>query len=149
MNKMGYNGIINTQEVLNMAKAKKAKQLSFTLPTRAGLLSDVTAAIAKARVNITAICAYEMAKNAYFMLTTDSTAKTRKCLGFLRIGIEEEDVVVVEMPNKAGELQKVAKRVADGGINIDYMYGTAAIGRSSTCVFKTSDDKKAIKVINK
>ncbi len=132
-----------------MAKAKKVKQLSFTLPTRAGLLADVTDALAKAKVNITAICAYEMAKNAYFMLTTDSAARARKCLAFLRIGLEEEDVVVVEMPNKVGELQRVAKKVADAGINIDYMYGTAATGKSSTCVFKTSDDKKATRAINK
>ncbi len=132
-----------------MTRGKKVKQLSFTLPTRAGLLSDVTGALAKAKVNITAICAYEMAGNAYFMLTTDSVAKAGKCLAFLRIGLEEEGVVVVEMPNKAGELQKVAKRIADAGINIDYMYGTAATGRSSTCVFKTSDDTKAIRVINK
>jgi len=132
-----------------MAKAKKVKQLSFTLPTRAGLLSDVTGAIADAKVNITAICAYEMAKNAYFMLATDSAAKARKALAFLRIGIEIEDVIVVEMPNKVGELKKVAKRIADAGINIDYMYGTAAAGKSSTCVFKTSDDRKAIRVINK
>ena len=132
-----------------MAKGKKVKQLSFTLPTRAGLLSEVTSALARAKVNITAICAYEMAKNAYFMLATDSAARAKKRLAFLRIGIEEEDVVVVEMPNKVGELQKVAKKIADAGINIDYMYGTAAAGKSSTCVFKTSDDKKAIKVINK
>jgi hypothetical protein len=132
-----------------MAKGRKVKQLSFTLPTRAGLLSDVTDALAKARVNITAICAYEMAKNAYFMLTTDSPARARKCLTFLRIGLEEEDVVVVEVPNKVGELQKVARRISEAGINIDYMYGTAAAGRSSTCVFKTSDDKKAVKVVNK
>jgi len=132
-----------------MAKAKKVKQLSFTLSTRAGLLSDVTSAIAKAKVNITAICAYEMAKNAYFMLTADSAARAKKCLAFLKIGIEEEEVVVVEMPNKVGELQKVAKKIADAGINIDYMYGTAAAGKSSTCVFKTSDDKKAIRAINK
>lgn len=132
-----------------MAKAKRVKQLSFTLSTRAGLLSDVTSAIAKAKVNITAICAYEMAKNAYFMLTADSAARARKCLAFLKIGLEEEEVVVVEMPNKVGELQKVAKKIADAGINIDYMYGTAAAGKSSTCVFKTSDDKKAIRAINK
>jgi hypothetical protein len=132
-----------------MVKGKKVKQLSFTLPTRAGLLSDVTSALAQAKVNITAICAYEMAKNAYFMLTTDSASRARKCLAFLRIGLEEEDVVVVEMPNKVGELQKVAKKISDAGINIDYMYGTVAAGRSSTCVFKTSDDRKAIKAINK
>jgi len=109
----------------------------------------VTSALVKAKVNITAICAYEMANQAYFMLTTDSAARAGKCLAFLRIGLEEEDVVVVEMANKVGELQQVAKKIVDAGINIDYMFGTAATGKSSTCVFKTSDDKKALRAINR
>ncbi|MBI5025616.1 MAG: ACT domain-containing protein [Nitrospirae bacterium] len=132
-----------------MAKARKLKQISFSMPNRAGLLSEVTAAIAGAKVNITAICAYEMDNSAYFMLTTDSIAKAKKALAPLGVEIKEEEVVAVEMSNKVGELQKVAKRIADAGININYMYGTTSTGKSSTGVFKTADDKKAIKVINK
>ena len=55
----------------------------------------------------------------------------------------------MEIPNKVGELQKVAKKIADAGIDIYYMYGTVGTGKSSLCVFKTADDNKAIKVINK
>jgi hypothetical protein len=58
-------------------------------------------------------------------------------------------VVEVEMPNKPGELQKVAKKIAEAGIDIEYMYGTAGKGKTPTCVFKTPDDQKAIRVINK
>jgi hypothetical protein len=132
-----------------MAKAKRAKQLSFSMPDRAGLLSEVTTAVTKAKVNITAICAYAMDNKAFFMLNTDSSAKARKAIASLGVAVEEEDVVSVEMANKVGELQKVAKRIADAEINIGYMYGTAATGKSSTCIFKTSDDKKATKIINK
>jgi hypothetical protein len=67
----------------------------------------------------------------------------------LGVGIEERDVVEVEMPNKPGELQKVAKKIADAGINIEYMYGTAGKGKTPTCVFRTADDPKAIRVIIK
>jgi hypothetical protein len=132
-----------------MAKAKKVKQLSFTMPSRAGLLSEVSATVAGAKVNINSICAYEVENNGRFMLTTDSNARARKALAKLGAEAKEEDVVAVEMPNKAGELQKVAKKIADAGINISYAYGTTVTGKSSTCVFKTSDDAKAIKVINK
>ncbi|MEW6418262.1 MAG: ACT domain-containing protein [Nitrospirota bacterium] len=132
-----------------MAKAKKSKQLSLIMPNRVGLLSEVSTAIASAKVNINAICAYEMEDKAYFMLSTDSNAKAKKALGPLGVEIKEEDVVAVEMLNKVGELQKVAKKIAEAGINIIYMYGTVGSGKSSICVFKTSDDKKAIKVINK
>ncbi|MEW6215176.1 MAG: ACT domain-containing protein [Nitrospirota bacterium] len=132
-----------------MAKAKKSKQLSFAMPNRVGLLSEVSTAIAGAKVNINAVHAYEIEDKAYFMLITDSNAKAKKALSPLGVEIKEEDVVTVEMPNKVGELQKVAKKIADAGIDINYMYGTTGAGKSSTCVFKTADDKKAIKVINK
>ncbi len=132
-----------------MAKARKTKEISFTMPDKVGLLSEVTTAVGGAKVNITAICAYAMESNAYFMLTADSTAKVKKALAGFGAAIEERDVVEVEMLNKPGELQKVAKKIADAGIDIEYMYATAGKGKTATGVFKTADDKKAIKVINK
>ncbi len=89
-----------------MAKARKTKQISFTIPNKIGLLSEIATAIAGAKVNIGAICAYGMENTAYFMLTTDSNAKAKKAIAALGFGIEEEDVVEVEMANKPGELQK-------------------------------------------
>ena len=132
-----------------IAKARKVREISFTMQNKVGLLWRVTAAIAGAKVNITAICAYAMENSAYFMLTTDSNAKAKKALASLGVGMEEKDVVEVEMLNKAGELQKVAKKIADAGIDIEYMYAAAGAGKTAICVFKTADDKKAIKVINK
>jgi len=132
-----------------MAKVKKSKQLSFTMKNKVGLLSEVSRAIASAKVNITAICAYEMENEAEFMLITQSNEKVKKALSPLKVKIEEEDIITVEMPNKVGELQKVANKISDARIDIYYMYGTAGTGKSSICVFKTSDDKKAIRVINK
>lgn len=131
-----------------MAKAKKVKQLSFSMPNRAGLLSEVATAVAAAKVNIYAVCAYEQEENAYFILTTDSIAKSKKALTKLKIKTKEDEVVVVEMPNKAGELQKIVEKIADAGININYMYGTTGTGRVSVCIFKTSDNRKAVRVIN-
>ncbi len=132
-----------------MAKARRVKELSFVMPNRQGLLSEVTAALSSAKVNITSICAFEMDNSACFMLTTDSAAKARRAISALGAEIESEDVVAVEMPNRVGELRKVAERIAAAGINVYYMYGTTGTGGRSTCLFKTSDDRKAIRVINK
>lgn len=132
-----------------MAKAMKAKQLSFSLPNRPGLLSEVSSAIAGAKVNVTAICAYEMGQTAYFVMNVDSNAKAKKALAAIGADVREEDVVVVEMPNRIGELEKVARKIADAGINIEYVYGTTSTGKTSTCIFKTADNKKVIRVVNK
>lgn len=132
-----------------MAKARKVKEIGFTIPNKVRLLSEVTTAIAGAKVNITAICAYGMEGSAYFMLTTNSNAKAKKALAPLGVAIEEKDVIEVEVSDKPGELQKVAKKIADAGIDIEYMYGTAGSGKKETCIFLTSDNAKAVKVINK
>jgi len=91
-----------------------------------------------------------MQNEATFMLTADSMAKAKKALAPLGVTeLKEEDVFTVEMTNKPGELQKVAKKIGDAGINIIYRYGTTTAGRSATCVFATPDDAQAIKIINK
>jgi hypothetical protein len=132
-----------------MAKATKAKLLSFSMKDRPGLLSEVTSLLAGAKVNITAICAYAMDKTAFFDMTTENNAKAKKALAAMGLKIQEDDVIAVEMPNKAGELDKVAKVISGAGINITYMYGTTSAGRLSTCLFSTSDDRKALRLINK
>ncbi len=132
-----------------MAKAKKVKQLSFMMPDRAGLLSDITTALSNSKVNISNICAYGMEGQATFMLTTDSNAKAKKAIAPLGVELKEEDVLVVEMSNKPGELQKVAKKLADAGINILYMYGTTTGGRTASGIMVTSNDAQAIKLIKR
>jgi hypothetical protein len=132
-----------------MAKATKTRLLSFDMKDRPGLLSEVTEALAGAKVNITALCAYSWEDTAYFDMTTDSNAKAKKALAALKIKVGEGDAVTVEIANKVGELRKVAELLAGGGINIIYMYGTASSGRTSTAVISTSDNRKALRLINK
>ena len=132
-----------------MTKAKKVKQLQLMMSDQPGRLSEITAALAGAKVNISNICAYGMQQEATFMLTVDSNAKAKKALAPLGVEVKEYDVIIVEMPNKPGELQKVARKLGDAWINIIYMYGTSADARSGNCIFATSDDAQAIKLINK
>jgi hypothetical protein len=132
-----------------MAKAARTRLLSFSMKDRPGLLSEVTTALAVAKVNITAICVYAWDDTAYFDMTVDSTAKAKKALAGLKLDVEEEDVITVEMPNKVGELQKAAKVIADAGIDITYLYGTTSTGRTSTALLSTSDNRKALRLINK
>jgi hypothetical protein len=130
-----------------MPKAKKVKQLNFDMSDRPGLLAEITAALTQAKVNIGAICAYAMDNRAFFMILVDSNAKARKALAALKVPFSEEDVISVEIPNTIGSLEKVAKKISDAGINIYFMYGTAGACKNAMCVFSTSDDKKAQKVI--
>ncbi|HXW69600.1 MAG TPA: ACT domain-containing protein [Dissulfurispiraceae bacterium] len=132
-----------------MAKAIKVKLLSFTMKDKPGLLSEITERLANAKISITAICAYTVEDTAYFDLTTENNTQAKKALKGPGLEFEEENIIQVEMPNKAGELDKVAKILADKGINIEYIYGTTLTGKSGSCLFSTSDNAKALKLINK
>jgi len=131
-----------------MAKAMKAKQLSFTLPNKVGLLSEMSSFITAAKINIESICAYEMGDEGYFMLITDNNVKAKKILSHMGAEVKLEDIITVEMPNKIGELQKIAKIISDAGIDINYVYGSPVKGKM-TVILKTGNDKKAINILNK
>ena len=129
-----------------MTKAMKLKQLSFTLPDRIGLLSEVAAFITAAKINIEAICAYGMGEEGRFMIITDNNAKAKKVLSQMGAEVNSEDVIAVEVPNKIGQLQQTARKISDAGIDIAYVYGSP-VKNKMTLIFKTADDKKALKAL--
>jgi hypothetical protein len=133
----------------SMIKARKSKQLFFSVKNRTGLLSEIGNLLTNAKVNITGLCAWGMDNTAFFMLTTSSNAKAKKALSQLKVTVNEDDIITAEIPNKPGELEKVSKKIADAGIDIFYLYGTAGSGRTANCSLKTSNDKKALSAIRK
>jgi hypothetical protein len=131
-----------------MAKAKKIIQLSFSLPNRIGLLSELSSFLTAAKVNIEAICAYGMGDEGYFMIITDNNTKAKKVISQMGAEVKAEKVIVAEMPNRVGQLRQVAKQISDAGVDIHYVYGSPVRGKM-TVIFKTADDKKALKALNK
>ena len=131
-----------------MANAIKLKQLSFTLPDKIGLLAEVTAFITAAKINIEAICAYGMGDEGYFMIITDNNTKAKKVIANMGAEVQTDDVIAVEVPNKMGQLQQVAKKISDAGIDISYIFGSP-VKKKMTLIIKTSNDKKALKALAK
>jgi hypothetical protein len=132
-----------------MAKAIKVKQLLFSLPNNVGLLMEITGVLAKAKINVEAICAYAWEElDASFMMVTDNNTKAKKVLSKMGAKVELEEVLALEVPNKVGELNKATKKIAFAGIDIYYLYGSPAKGKM-TLIFKTENDKKALKALAK
>ena len=131
-----------------MAKAMKIKQLSFTLPNRIGLLSELSSFLTAAKINVEAICAYGMGDDGVFMIVTDNNAKAKRVISQMGAEVAAEEVIAVEMANKAGQLRHVAKQISDAGVDIQYIYGSPVKGKM-TVIVKTADDKKALKALNR
>lgn len=134
-------------------KAKRATEITASFRDAVGLTANVAAALAAAGVNILASTGYSasaMYRKAVFTFLVDKVDKAEKALEkFGADDIEELSVVLVDMPNKVGALEKVTRAIADAGINISYYYVTVLNNKTATCVLKTMDDEKAIKAINK
>jgi hypothetical protein len=132
-----------------MAKVKTVKILTFTLPNKVGQLAAVSALLGEAGVSISAIRAADAGSHAEFQLAVKNPAKAKKALTPLGVEVKESDALCVEMPNKSGRLHKVAKKLAEAGVNIHSTWGTAFTGKTASCVLATSDDKKAIAALEK
>ena len=95
-----------------MAKANKVKQLRFSLPSKVGLLSEVSSFITAAKINIEGICAYEMGEAGVFMLITDNNAKAKKVLSAMGAEIATEEIVTVALQSRC--LWSVLKTTRSG-----------------------------------
>jgi hypothetical protein len=131
-----------------MAKTIKSKQLTFSLPNKIGLLSDVAEAVAEAKVNIEAICAYERGYG-FFMMVADDAAKAKKILTRMGANVHVEDVILLQVPNRVGQLEKISKKISDAGINVIFIYGSPGKGKTATLVLHTANDRKTMKLLEK
>jgi len=131
-----------------MFKIMKLKQLAFVVPNRVGLLSELTTFLANGKINIEALCAYGRGPEGIFMIVTDNNAKAKKILNQMGAEVKTEEVIAVELPNRPGQLQKVARKVSEADVDIQYVYVSPAKGRM-TVVFKTADDKKILRALKK
>jgi len=131
-----------------MSKAMKMQQLSFSLPNRIGLLSELSSFLTAAKINIEAICAYGMGEEGHFMIVTDNNSKAKKVISQMGAEVKVEDVLAAEVPNKVGQLREVAKKISDAGVDIHYVYGSPVKGKM-TLILKTADDKRVLKALKK
>lgn len=129
-----------------MAKAKQIKEIAAVTPNKAGMLAEVTNAIASAGVNIIALNAYSMGDKAKFLVVTDNNEKAMKVLKNKKFEVKEDDVLSVALSNKVGAVKELADKLQKSGVDLDYCYGSTGDGQESLLVFSTKDIKRALEV---
>ncbi|HPL64172.1 MAG TPA: hypothetical protein PK587_10445, partial [Syntrophales bacterium] len=79
----------------------------------------------------------------------DNTAKAKRIIsGMGAEDLETEDVIALEVPNRVGELRKASQKIADAGIDIYYLYTSPSKAKTATLIFKTDNDRKALKALS-
>lgn len=118
-------------------------QISVFLENRAGQLAEITKILAENGIDMRAISIAETADYGVLRLIVDRPQKTTSILlenGFI---LSMTPVTVVTVPDQPGGLAPVLQLVAEGNIDIEYMYSlfTHTDGKAYM-VFRVSDDEK-------
>ncbi len=127
-----------------------AKQLAIFLENRPGTLARVTAEFAKEKINILALTISDTVDHSVLRLVVDDTERAILMLEVHGVLVVERDVILVEGGARPGELARIAARLAENRINIEYTYGAVSPGaKKGLLVLRTHDNKRAIKLLNR
>ena len=100
-----------------------AKDLAVTVEDKPGELANLGEATGRAGINIDGMCCFSSGGRFVVHLLVDDAAGTRRAVedaGYT--SIEERDVVVVSLDDRAGALGETARRIAAAGVNIELAY---------------------------
>ncbi len=101
-----------------------AKQLVVMLENRPGSLAELCTELAKVAVNIQAIQASEGKPIVSVRLLVSQGDTAKKVCERMGLKYKEENILTVLVGNRPGALGRITRKLADAGINIEYLYGS-------------------------
>ena len=123
------------------------KEFRITMAHRAGELARVASALAREEVNIKALAATAGAKQVVLHLVGHDVEATRRGLSSANIPFQEQEVMIVLLEDKAGEVARLASQLSDAGVNLDAIYLAGRADNLVEVVLAVDDVKKAKKVL--
>ncbi len=124
-----------------------AKQFTVMLENRPGALAQLCTELAKVAVNINAIQASEARPVGPVRMLVSRPEAARKVCDALGLKYQEEEVLAVLVGDRPGSLGRVTRKLAEKGINVEYVYGTVDKGaKRALIVFGVSDLSAAARI---
>lgn len=125
------------------------KQLAVFLDNQPGTLARVCDALAEAKINIFAISTSDTVDHNVVRLVLSDSRHALQIFEEHGTLVVENDVLVIDGDNKPGSLAKIAHKLAEAKINIDYAYcATPPNAKKGLLVLRVNDAGKALKVLN-
>lgn len=103
-----------------------ATQLAVFLANRPGALARVCEALANAGINIYALATSDTVDHTVVRMVVSDPTKALMLLGEAGVLALESDVLTIETENQPGILAKIAERLAEAEVNIEYAYLAAS-----------------------
>ena len=121
-----------------------ATQLAVFLANRPGALARVCEALANAEINIHALATSDTVDHSVVRMVVNDPTKALMLLGEAGVLALETEVLMIETASEPGALAKIAERLAEAEINIEYAYLAGGRGtEKGLIVLRPSDVEKA------
>ena len=125
------------------------KQLAIFLDNRPGMLARLADALAAAKINIYAISTSDTVDHSVIRLVLSDYRKAMHLFEEHGTLVVDDDVLVIDGSNKPGELARIAHKLADAKVNIEYCYSaTSPNAKKGLMILRVSNPQKALKVLN-
>jgi len=125
------------------------KQLALFLENRPGTLARVLDALAADKINIYAISTSDTVDHIVVRMVVSDPARAMFVFEAHGTLVVEDDVLMIPGDNKPGSLAKLAHKLADAKINIEYAYcATPPDAKRGLVILRVSSVKKAMQVLN-
>ncbi len=120
------------------------KEFTLSMDDKPGTLGKICRALADRNVNIIAAQAAPSGGKSVIRIVFDDPTKARNVLDTERANYTEADVVQVKLAHRPGELARVAQKLGDASININYFYcGAEPNTNTPLILFGVADVHKA------
>ena len=110
----------------------------------------VTSVLTESHVNIRAISTFDTPEFGILRLVVDDPAKAKESLTQKGFVTRVNDVIGAELKDEKGNLNQMFKILADGEINVNYIYSfVIREEKAPVIVFHTDDFQKAEQVLKR
>lgn len=122
------------------------KQLAIFLENQPGALCRLTQDLLSQKINIEALSVVDSVDHAVVRIIVDKPIEALHRLGEVGVLVVDTDMLRVPMNNAPGELNKIANKLLEAGINLEYAYGST-IGTEAALYLRVVEMEKAMQVL--
>ena len=124
------------------------RQISVFVENQPGSMMNVTSVLTDAHVNIRAISTFDTPESGITRLAVADPVRAKESLTEKGFVTRVSNVIGAELRDEKGNLNQMLTILADGQINVNYIYSfVIREGKAPVMVFSTDDYEKAENVL--
>lgn len=124
------------------------KQISIFVENKSGRLAEITAAIAKAGIDIRALSIADTTNFGILRLIVDKPDEAEAALKAAGLTVSLTNVIAIGIPDQPGGFAAAMKALSDAGVGIEYMYAFISRDEGRACVIlRVENNDDAIRAL--